>query len=826
MEYELRACGDENEYIINIEFLKPYPLVATSDSVGNVVIWGSRGCRWPGMRLAGFLNQNILNGVYKPNDKVVYSFSEEVQPPIIIPPASANVPLEHIRRAGSHESRVNVNVVPISTNDIIASTRTTPTNSTRANHSDKLTPKGFLDKSSPRYAQDKSVRSKDKSPKGADSTPRNAGYLSKYRSLSLDEFDDGELDTVMGSYNSNVNSSYLNKLRHMDSSQSELALKSISEVKNVMLQSEDKWGSVAPVQAICWSAEKKYIYVADDMGILRCYDVKDLFNDIQADVMISNPSKAHMKDLCRRQLRTVKSALPPCHTSYLRYLVGNPDDAMSNLGINFVYALYAHDDRIVSCQCTSVGVITSAVDRLVKIWTFDGEPMGRLLQSIPAGMKNKAWKLELDTDNIMKKENEELSEILKKVNNLASRKGNPDIENFDFTGLDPGANAADFNRSNLRRRIDMTGKLLGLDFPTNDDIEKQYDSAPLPSYSNIISKAITNLTTTGTSHRRGSLLRQTACIVDAISSEFSSSLNEGSLMSSETMSIFSSSHRISLQSSKSVDAAMVELKSMSSSKDYDILNHALSYRQKKSRIKKMTQISNSMLTTVNQKLGATPSNPLILSSDENTNLITKLPDRNTFSRISHRMNKSTRVPETQEINPSTMDVVDESMSSNDNEQDLPQHFDQPSLMSSSTNITPFPSINELESTAIKPISHGGRSPLENSRNSSIFNPGQSSRARVMEDMELYVKESARNSKLVASCSKYTSYKSLERALSTLDPPSKCKSTIRQRQQSSASSSIYSPREELTSRQSRSKLHDAGKSIVNTEEQASNQYLDA
>jgi hypothetical protein len=56
MENELMVC-DESEHVVQIAFLTPLPIVTVSDSVGNVIFFGSRGSRFNGKRISGYLNQ-------------------------------------------------------------------------------------------------------------------------------------------------------------------------------------------------------------------------------------------------------------------------------------------------------------------------------------------------------------------------------------------------------------------------------------------------------------------------------------------------------------------------------------------------------------------------------------------------------------------------------------------------------------------------------------------------------------------------------------------------------------------------------------------------
>jgi hypothetical protein len=63
-EKELEIC-DERETVVQITCLLPFPLVVTSDSSGNVLIFGTRGCKWSGKRISGLLNQTPMSAEYE-----------------------------------------------------------------------------------------------------------------------------------------------------------------------------------------------------------------------------------------------------------------------------------------------------------------------------------------------------------------------------------------------------------------------------------------------------------------------------------------------------------------------------------------------------------------------------------------------------------------------------------------------------------------------------------------------------------------------------------------------------------------------------------------
>jgi hypothetical protein len=162
------------------------------------------------------------------------------------------------------------------------------------------------------------------------------------------------------------------------------------------------------------------------------------------------------------------------------YLLGTPGDSMAYLGIKFNWALFAHNDRIISCaNIGNYGIVTSATDRLVKMWSFAGLPLGTLLQSVPVGVRSRSWDLDIDVDAAIRQEQEELDNIIEKAQKVARDPHKPNIATVDFTGMKLGTDSAEFSRSVLRQRIEKSAWILGLDFPRNkgDDGNSRFDDA-------------------------------------------------------------------------------------------------------------------------------------------------------------------------------------------------------------------------------------------------------------------------------------------------------------------------------------------------------------
>ncbi len=135
--------------------------------------------------------------------------------------------------------------------------------------------------------------------------------------------------------------------------------------------------------------------------------------------------RTHVRGYCRHHPRDKRSALPPVPFKYkdkeVRYLVTGVNHPNSYQGVDFRWSLQAHDDRIVDMLCTSQGCVTSGADMLVKMWAYDGEPLGVLMQSVPVGRRNKRWDLLLDAAGYMQAEDDELDAIIEEVEDLAVR---------------------------------------------------------------------------------------------------------------------------------------------------------------------------------------------------------------------------------------------------------------------------------------------------------------------------------------------------------------------------------------------------------------------
>jgi hypothetical protein len=385
---EITVCDVKTCQIVFIKLLQPYPLVVTSDSSGNIILWGSRGTNWMGVKLTGFLNMTPASAETEP--KARHADETDTAPRRALPPNRSRTPAIVQRAEELAQSAANSD-----------------------------------------FEDDESV------------TFRNIKAPSRKseRELKIDS----------------------------DAMREATLLKAEREY----LDSEAKWGRCSAAHALGWNAASMQLITGDDLGNIRCFSLREALVDLQKEQLLQEHGDHHHHHealgLCRDLPRDESSALAPIDHDVTTYVLASPDNAMSYLGVKFRWSLYAHTDRIVHCTCTPEGVLTSAADRLVKMWTYDGLPIGTLLQSVPIGTRSKTWDLVLDVKSLIAKENEELDGIIEQVTALSLQEGKPDIYSMDFTGMQLGAESANFSQSVLRQRIERTTKILGLDFPSSSN---------------------------------------------------------------------------------------------------------------------------------------------------------------------------------------------------------------------------------------------------------------------------------------------------------------------------------------------------------------------
>ncbi len=461
-EVELHLGTNSQGIVIAAAMMMPYPLAVISDSLGNVIIWGSRGSRWQGLRISGFLNQSPPTAELEPSGRK--NDNDEFIQPRILPATSQSI---------SHVA---------------------------------------------------AVIGEAKSSSGVPHPPaRQRGLRASIHPMS-------------------------EMVRYDEI----LKRNSQMEATSLFNQSEAKWGKVGAAQALAWDESNNMLYTGDDLGVIRAYDINDVINDIGKDVLLNETYSSKLKGICRNGRINSRSALPPLYeddhadefdAAASVYLLGRAGNAMAYLGVKFIWGLTAHSDRVVSVTVVpNRGLVSTAGDRLVKMWNFEGLPLGTLLQSVPVGMRNRNWTLQLDVDSIIRQENAELDDIIEKAREVAAAPEKPDIRTMDFTGMQLGAQSADFSQSALRQRIDRSAKILGLDFPSS-------------------------------THRENA-----ARISSSDKNKDDSTQGE---LSTESV----------LSGSKSLVDALKELKSTEAAVDYELKTKQMSYIQQKRKATKLESIS-------------------------------------------------------------------------------------------------------------------------------------------------------------------------------------------------------------------------------------------
>lgn len=362
-DMELQGC-DPKETVVLVVALDPFPLLVTSDSRGNIIIWGSRGCRWRGSKITGFLNLTPVHAV-----------AEDQQ---------------------------------------------------------KTAPGGF-------------------------ETPRR---------IIAPDLDDDSDDGIQGgrsitgpgaiSFDDNGSYSTLGVDLSCDTSME-------AKISREAKEGEAKWGPLAAATAIAWDPVMYYMYTGDELGNVRKWSLQSVIEDLGGPSM-AHGAKPSVKPMLpkRNRKRDGQPAMNPVGSTQLPYML-QKKNAISFMGVNFCWSIQAHSECLLVCRWTPEGILTSATDHLVKMWSFEGRPIGVLLHSISPGVRSVSWDVSLDVENIMKRENAELDVILENVKDIAIQNDSDHLNESSMYSIDD-EDSAKFSRSSLRKRIEMSGRILGLTF--------------------------------------------------------------------------------------------------------------------------------------------------------------------------------------------------------------------------------------------------------------------------------------------------------------------------------------------------------------------------
>lgn len=358
-------CTDEYEAITAMCALNPYPLIATSDTTGHIVIWGSRASKWRGIKITSFMNTNPSDGEVEPERKI--GENGTVLPSRVLPREDSDKEDDDDNDEQSH-STLNI----------------------------------------------------------------------KSESCAI-----------------------LDALEEKNSSET--------------LQCIERWGPIAAPTCFAWDDTNKILYTADELGALRKFSLGQVINELGGQSMSYGVKIERVPPVRATSTTSTKTAQS---TSLAK------KKSVALMSVKFNWMILAHSESILYCACSKEGVMTSATDNLVKMWTFQGRPVGILLHSVPVGVRSQSWDLNLDIESIMRKEDEELDRILNEVK-AVEESNDGQSKNFN-TSMDEVT--AQFSHSSLRKRIELSGKILGLDFYGNQSEnlaieESEENSLSLPGIS-------------------------------------------------------------------------------------------------------------------------------------------------------------------------------------------------------------------------------------------------------------------------------------------------------------------------------------------------------
>jgi WD40 repeat protein len=322
-DMDVTVC-EESDYILHVAFLQPFSMFATSDSSGNVSIWGSRGGRQCGARLSGFLNQNPPG--MEEEKHLHFDVHNESNVCRILPPDS------------------HVDSMQVQYDAMIKNFKENVVDKLRADSSGKpgidggrvVSRRGSLISILQRR-ESVGVRSRTGSRRGS-----MVGAFSHRNSV-------GSLDWLETSF----------AAMHAAGDDSVAQL----ELDDLYFQAEIQWGKVMAAQTMTFHAENFCLYTADYLGTIRAFSLKYLIYDLFADELRKLGKKtSNISGLkfCHSVARSEKSALPPILKKRPEFAVNKNVDPLGFLGIEFCWAVKnAHDDRIIFTTTTPHGIVTS-----------------------------------------------------------------------------------------------------------------------------------------------------------------------------------------------------------------------------------------------------------------------------------------------------------------------------------------------------------------------------------------------------------------------------------------------------------------------------------
>lgn len=381
-DLEMEVCS-ATETVVSLLVLEPYPLIVTSDSAGNINLWGSRGCKWKGDKITSFANINPLDA--------------EMEPP------------------------------------------------SKGDHYNGIPPQ---------------------------------------RVLPINYASDDHDDTSLGSSTLQSISSHHPSHSTLENSNSH-SIRGIAdeEVISEFKACERKWGKVSAATKIAWDRENHVLYTGDELGHLRKWSLSQVIEELGGMAMMHGIKHVKTKITTRRNLKKGISGVlyTDTNASASMPLLLTKKTQIAFMTVEFCWDLQGHNETIIECVATKHGVLTSSTDNLVKMWTCDGLFIGILLHSIPVGIRSHSWDLPIDISSIREREEKDLDEMMEQLHemNRNIKRNSSNYSSFNASAPSPtsqqrtaisrqSTGETRLGQSSLRKRIEMSGKLLGLDFSTTD----------------------------------------------------------------------------------------------------------------------------------------------------------------------------------------------------------------------------------------------------------------------------------------------------------------------------------------------------------------------
>jgi len=599
-DFELKACAvDSESHIVHACFLAPYPLAITCDSGGNVIIWGTKGCVWEGKKIAGFMNLAPVNAEYEPRMRIIEKDEEEPPRRVLIPshhtpitPSDGGILGDDVKEVEAKAKLEIQNEFQLQrSDDSVGDDKSTESLGVMIEA--VMAARQLIEDSQKKWGKASAAEGVCwDAETGCVILGNSLGHLSCYD--INDMLDDLQLRPEEDGSQSNGNGVQYHpgskfpmhkkilgicKAKDRNHCRSALPPKPMdikfqlgaSMSTTQTLKTQSIHSAVTPKASYSQRCQPSTISSPP-----RSPDINAKSNHSYNTTPFPSP---HPNRSHRKSRSTHSTVVKYTDPNKNEFVLGQDDNAMSYLGVKFRWMVHAHDDRILYCKTTTHGFLTSSADRLVKMWTFEGRPIGTLLQSVPNGARNQSWGLLLNVDAYTDKENEDLDEIIDSVKKLAESEDKPDIRTMDFKGMQLGEESADFSRSLLRQRIDKTSKFLGIDFPHSHGKKTAPSS---PDHNKMASSD------------ESSFLEDVGSLSYKSMSQSFGSLPGGGISVNGAFSLGSKG--------KSLEDALKELKSPESAIDYDARTKKLSDIQKKRKELRMESLHRDFESRTGTKI--------------------------------------------------------------------------------------------------------------------------------------------------------------------------------------------------------------------------------